>query len=601
MSFLQPLWLLLGVGAAVPLVLHLMRRRIHRRVEFPAVAYLARAERENIRQIKMRNMLLMVLRILAVLAFALAAARPLGAFFGSGHVPTALALVLDNSLSTSAVVGDQAVLASLRQAARQGVQQANSADRLWLVTADGQVVGGAKEAILDAIDKTDALAGAGDLATAVTRAAGLVSGAGLGARQVAIVTDAQASSWRARVVTGDVPLALLAPRLTTPANHGVVLAEARPARWTPGGSVVARTIGTDSATYRIALGNLRLASGTARGGEELTAHASPAADGWRAGVVELAPDELRGDDARHFAVWVGSAPNVRVDPTAGAFTRTAFDALVQSRRVAPGGDVTLGAADAVGKLPALLLAPNDPVRLGAANRALERLGVPWRFGPARREETVARGTRFEGVKVIQRYTLVAQAGAKADTLATAGGDAWAVAGDQYVLLGSALEPAATDLPIRAGFVPWLGDMIAQHLAGGASGIVYAAPGANLTLPAAVDALEASDGATTRAAGLTAAPARPGVYFLKRGPARVGALVVNPEPEESDLRRVELAALRDRLRGRTPVVTTDPAEWSRALFASGSQRPLQLPLLLLAIAFLAAESFVVRRSERQGTA
>ncbi|MBL8961813.1 MAG: BatA domain-containing protein, partial [Gemmatimonadetes bacterium] len=161
MSFLEPLFLLLGAGAAVPLVLHLLRRRIHSEVDFPAVAYLARAERENVRQLKMRNLLLMVLRVLAVLMLAFAAARPLGAFFGAGHVPTAMAIVLDNSLSTSAIVGGEPVLATLRTAARQAASEATGSDRLWLVTADGQVVGGSREQVLEGIDRADALAGRG--------------------------------------------------------------------------------------------------------------------------------------------------------------------------------------------------------------------------------------------------------------------------------------------------------------------------------------------------------------------------------------------------------------------------------------------------------
>ncbi|MCC6318417.1 MAG: BatA and WFA domain-containing protein [Gemmatimonadaceae bacterium] len=601
MSFLQPLFLLLGVGAAVPLVLHLMRRRIHMRVDFPAVQYLARAERENIRQIRMRNLLLMVLRMLVVLLLALAAARPLGAFFGTSHVPTAMAIVLDNSLSTSAVVNGQPLLATLRAAARDAAQAATSSDRLWLVTADGQVVGGSRETVLAAIDKTDALAGRGDLATAVTRASGLVAGAGLGAQQVVVVTDGQATAWDAPVTVGGVSVSVLAAAPAAPANHAVVQAEARPARWTPGGSVVARTLGADSATYRIALGATRLASGTARAGEELTVHSSPRTQGWSAGVVELEPDELRGDDARHFAVWVGAAPLVRIDASAGAFARTAFDALVQSQRVAAGADVVIAAADVVDRLPALLIAPSDPRRVGTANRALERLGVPWRFGAGRRDETLARGERFEGVKVTSRMPLIAQSGAVADTLATAGGDAWVVAGEGYVLIGSPLDPSATDLPLRAGFVPWLGDIVAQRLAGETTALVEAAPAGPLRLPSGVTAVEASDGTSQPVAAMHAAPARPGVYFLMRGSQRVGALVVNPEGEESDLRRLAPAALRDRLQGRSVAVTSDVAQWRRSLFASGSRRPLQVPLIVLALLLLAAETFVVRRTEQQAGA
>ena len=598
MSFLQPLFLLLGVGAAVPLVLHLLRRRIHSQVDFPAVAYLARAERENVRQLKMRNLLLMVLRVLAVLMLALAAARPLGAFFGAGHVPTAMAIVLDNSLSTTAIVNGEPVLATLRANARAVATAANGSDRLWLVMADGQVVGGSRDQVLEAIDRADALAGRGDLSTAITRATGLVTGAGLGAQQVVVVTDGQATAWDGTVAVGGVAVSVLAPELPAISNRAIVQADARPARWTPRGSVVARSAGSDSATYRIALGTQRLASGIARGGEDLTVHGTSSEKGWRAGVVELEADELRGDDARHFAVWAGAAPRVLPDPSAGAFLRTAVDALVQSQRVTLGGDVIIASADVAARLPALLVAPSDPGRVGTANRTLERLGVPWRLGAVRREETGARGARFDGVRVVTRYPLVAEAGAVADTLATAGGDAWVVAGPGYVLVGSALDPAATNLPISAGFVPWLGDVVAQRLAGDATTVVHAAPGASVRLPMGTDGFEAADGQVTRVSGSIRAPTRPGVYFLRVGAERIGALVVNPEPQESDLRRLDPSLIKDRIRGASIVATADPAAFRASLFSSGSKRPLQVPLLLVALALLAAEVWVVRRTERE---
>jgi hypothetical protein len=45
MEFLAPAWLAAAAAIAVPLLLHLMRRRIGSRIDFPAVKYLARAER----------------------------------------------------------------------------------------------------------------------------------------------------------------------------------------------------------------------------------------------------------------------------------------------------------------------------------------------------------------------------------------------------------------------------------------------------------------------------------------------------------------------------------------------------------------------------
>ncbi len=601
MSFLAPLYLLLAGAVAVPLFLHLRRRRIENRIDFPAVRYLERAEKDNVRQLKIRNLLLMFLRIAAVLAVALAAARPIGSFLGAGHVPTALAVVLDNSLSTSAIVDGEPLLATLRARALEAANAATGSDRVWLVTVDGSVVGGSLDAVRQAISRTDVFPGRGDLATAITRAAGLVVGSGIPARQVVVVTDGQATTWSAPVATGDVPLSVLAPAGTPPRNRAVILADARPERWTPRGAVVARARLSDSATYRIALGERTLARGTARDGEDLTVRAAPADRGWRAGLVELEPDELRADDVRHFAVWIGAAPRVRPDPAAGPFLRTAVDALLQDDRVAAGDDVVLGAADGVPRLPALLLAPSEPSRLGAANRTLERLGLPWRFASPRRDETAVRGDRFDGVRTSFRYPLEAQSGAAGDTIATAGGAPWIVAGDGYVIIGSPLDPSATDLPLRASFVPWLGDVVAQRLAGSATAILHAAPGGRVRLPAGVEGLEAGDGQVTPIAAGGTAPARAGVYFLRRGPDRVGALVVNAEPEESDLARLPLAALRDRVRTRGAVVTADVAAWKRSLFDVGSRRPLQVPLIVLALALLVAETVVLRRGERRGAA
>jgi len=600
-SFLAPLYLLLAGAVAVPLFLHLRRRRIENRIDFPAVRYLERAEKDNVRQLKIRNLLLMFLRIAAVLAVALAAARPIGSFLGAGHVPTALAVVLDNSLSTSAIVDGEPLLATLRARALEAANAATGSDRVWLVTVDGSVVGGSLDAVRQAISRTDVFPGRGDLATAITRAAGLVVGSGIPARQVVVVTDGQATTWSAPVATGDVPLSVLAPAGTPPRNRAVILADARPERWTPRGAVVARARLSDSATYRIALGERTLARGTARDGEDLTVRAAPADRGWRAGLVELEPDELRADDVRHFAVWIGAAPRVRPDPAAGPFLRTAVDALLQDDRVAAGDDVVLGAADGVPRLPALLLAPSEPSRLGAANRTLERLGLPWRFASPRRDETAVRGDRFDGVRTSFRYPLEAQSGAAGDTIATAGGAPWIVAGDGYVIIGSPLDPSATDLPLRASFVPWLGDVVAQRLAGSATAILHAAPGGRVRLPAGVEGLEAGDGQVTPIAAGGTAPARAGVYFLRRGPDRVGALVVNAEPEESDLARLPLAALRDRVRTRGAVVTADVAAWKRSLFDVGSRRPLQVPLIVLALALLVAETVVLRRGERRGAA
>src|SRR5580765_1749569 len=110
MSFLAPLWLGLAAAIAVPLLIHLIRRRIGTRIDFPATRYLARAEREHSRTLRIRNLLLMLLRVLALLAIAVAAARRVARWVGAGHAPTALAIVVDNSLGSAVVVNGHPLL-----------------------------------------------------------------------------------------------------------------------------------------------------------------------------------------------------------------------------------------------------------------------------------------------------------------------------------------------------------------------------------------------------------------------------------------------------------------------------------------------------------
>jgi hypothetical protein len=124
------------------------------------------------------------------------------------------------------------------------------------------------------------------------------------------------------------------------------------------------------------------------------------------------------------------------------------------------------------------------------------------------------------------------------------------------------------------------------------------PGSAIRLPAGVTGLE-GDSQVVAAAGTATAPTRAGVYFLRRGEDRVGALVVNPEREESRLDRLSPTELKARLRASDVTVTGNPAELTQHAFDASAQRPLQALLLLLALACLVGEMIVVRHAEPRG--
>jgi len=595
-SFLSPFALLLASAAAVPLLLHLLRHRTGEKIEFPAVRYMLRAEREHSRELKIRNLLLMMLRVAIVLAIALAAARPIGRLFGGSHAPTALAVVLDNSLSTSAVADGSPVLARLKDAARGAVARATTGDRVWLVTADARVTGSTPSDVRGALDRAEPLAGAGDLRAAVARAVQLVKGSGIPAQQIAIVTDGQASSWSVAVPLDGVSATIFAPAIKPPRNRAVLRASAEPPHWTPRGAVRAATSATDSVTFRVAVGARATARGTAAPGSDIVVRLEPTERGWLAGSVELEPDELRGDDQRFFAVHVGAAPAVVAEQGAGPFARTAVDALVQSGRVSPGAEIAVTGAESARK-PAVLFAPLDAAQLGAANRALERAGIPWRYAALRSGPAPVRGTGLSNVTATRWFALeprgTIDAGA-VDTIARVGGEPWAVAGDGYVLVASPLAADATDLPLRASWVPWLGAAIADRLAGDAGAVTDVAPGVQVPRPVWARELEAPDGSVreVRDARIEA-PARAGVYFWRRGAARAGALVVNPEAAESDLARATTAQLQARFTGGDATALADAPTWIASAFTVSGRRTLDSAFLWIALLLLAAEAVVAR--------
>ena len=122
---------------------------------------------------------------------------------------------------------------------------------------------------------------------------------------------------------------------------------------------------------------------------------------------------LPGDNVRHFAVWIGAAPGVsalaeRRPVREERDRRPANVASASSKDTTS----TSSAADELSSLPALITAPLDPVRLGAANRALERAGIPVavRCATDRRADGARRRIR-RSEHVRARYDLVAQTGA----------------------------------------------------------------------------------------------------------------------------------------------------------------------------------------------
>jgi hypothetical protein len=182
-------------------------------------------------------------------------------------------------------------------------------------------------------------------------------------------------------------------------------------------------------------------------------------------------------------------------------------------------------------------------------------------------------------RVIRRYVLQSSGSGRTGVLATVNGAPWIVRAGNVVLLGSRLDPAWTDLPVSAGFMPFM-DVLLNRLARGEIALDHGAPGDPMVLPDLVTEVRQGDRQWRVEGGGLFQPTEPGVYYLVAGRDTVGSISVNPDARESRLARASDGQARELWKGARVVPL---AEASELAFSSSSRGDLRGPLLWMALA------------------
>jgi hypothetical protein len=591
-GFLHP-WVLLGLAAAgIPVLLHLLARREPPTVVFPAVRYLITTTREHQRRLKLQNLLLLLVRTLLIVVLVLAAAGPTLPLRGvPGHAPSALMLIVDNSPSSGAVVGGSPRVTQLRDAARQVLARATPDDALWLLTAGGipqRGDGGALTARLDALDVSPHRL---DLGSALTLARDVLASDSRPG-EVVLLSDLQASALSP--ARPGAPVLVGRPDAAPPANVGIALVRTGAQPWSSDGGRVDVVLAGDSGlavplTARLGDRPPRQALGHAGAATTLSLPGVPG--GWWLLTAELAPDELRADDRRVGVVRVAPVARVAWD-SAGRYVAAACEVLAANRRIARGNEVTFGHLARGGSV---VQPPEDPAELGALNRALAAHGVGWSYArlsvsPA----TTDSGAVLGRVGVARRYVLQPSGSGRTGVLATVSGEPWLVRSGDVVLLGSRLEPAWTELPLAAGFMPFM-DLLLNRLARGEVTLAQGAPGEALPVPDLATGVRQGEREWQVEGGGMFRPADVGAYYLVAGADTLGAISANVDPRESLLAPAPDAQVR-RLWDRARVASL--AESAELAFSAGAMGDLRGPLLLAALLLALGEMGLASLWRRQ---
>ena len=593
-EFLHP-WALAGLaGAAIPLLLHLLARREPPTVVFPAVRYLIATTQEHLRRLKLQNLLLLLVRTALIVALVLAAAGPTVARSGlPSHAASGLVLIVDNSASSGAVVAGPSRLARLQEAGRSVLSRATPDDALWLMTADGVPRRGDPASLRRQLDALSVSPYRLDLGRALGLA-GEVLAAESRPGEVVLLSDLQASAVSPADVT--VPLVVGRPRDQPAWNAGIGDLQTGPQPWsTDGGRTTVSLVGDSGApvpvTARLGERPARQVLAITGGSAVFPPLAAPA--GWWAVTAELDPDELRLDDRRVGAVRIAPVARVNWD-SASRYIAAACEVLETNRRIARGNEVTIGR---LARGSSIVTPPDDPAGIGALNRALAARGVSWSYGEAVTAPAMTDSGAVVGrVRVLRRYELRPTGSGRTGLLMTAGGAPWLARSGNVVMIGSRLDPEWTDLPMSAGFMPFM-DALLNRVSRGEVAMAAGMPGDPVQLPDLVTGVRQGEREWRVEGGGLFVPRETGVYYLLAGGDTVGALSSNLDPRESRLIRASDTRVRTLWRGAR-IVTIDEA--GAAAFSAAAKGDLRGPLLWLALLLGLTEVVLASAMRRRET-
>ncbi|MEW6050751.1 MAG: BatA domain-containing protein [Candidatus Zixiibacteriota bacterium] len=331
-SFLNGSVLFAALAALIPLIIHLFSRRRVKVVDFSSVRHLKAMQKRQVRRLKIRQLLLLLLRMLVILAVVLAFARPTtkSGTVGS-HASVAAVVLLDNSASMNRYVTDGNLFDIAKKRTYELLQTFGQADQIVLMPlcrrseqVTPQAFGSAAVA-LEQLEQTQVGYGEADFQTTLQSAVDLLTSAAHLNRELYIVSDQQRHSLpdkqlpidsAARVYVVDLPLEVndnigivsvdFGGQLIQPGLDFSLVATVK--NYGPGdGSDMLASLFVDD--RRVAQTSFRVG-----GNAEATVRFTHAvtATGFHSGYVEISDDKFQGDNRYYFSFRIADRFNVLI-------------------------------------------------------------------------------------------------------------------------------------------------------------------------------------------------------------------------------------------------------------------------------------------------
>lgn len=199
MIFLNPAILFGLLAASIPVIIHLFNLRKLKKIEFSTLTFLKELQKNKIRKIKLKQWILLALRVLIILFVVMAFARPAFKSIQIGGTTSAAKttaiFILDDTFSMAVVDQKGSYFNQSKEIIKQVISQLQEGDEVGVIlvsnnSSENKLTSNLSEFIKN-IDQLDLSFASGDLNSAITKAAQLISESKNFNKEIYVLSDLQ--------------------------------------------------------------------------------------------------------------------------------------------------------------------------------------------------------------------------------------------------------------------------------------------------------------------------------------------------------------------------------------------------------------------------
>ena len=344
MNFLYPGFLFALLSVAIPVIIHLFNFRKFKKVYFSNVQLLKEVEQQNSSKEKLKNLLILLSRILAIIFLVLAFAHPYIPLNNqkTTAVNNSVSIYIDNSYSMEAINKDGSLLDEAKRRAKELIKGFGINDRFQLLTNDFEGKHQRllnKEEFLKALDDVKISASNRNLQQILNRQGNILTSAAN--KYSFLISDFQKNiaSVKKLETKTDIQYSFLKLNATALPNVGVDSVWTLSPNHQPGANeklvVQIKNYSEEEAVnipLKLAINNQQkgLSSVTIPAGKTIkdTLSFSGLKSGWQKGVISIKDFPVTFDDSLSFSFKVDeSLPVLSINgPNAGSYIKALFGA-----------------------------------------------------------------------------------------------------------------------------------------------------------------------------------------------------------------------------------------------------------------------------------